>query len=72
MLGFYFLGGTVLISKGDIYSLLSGLRLISITADQSKVYERLVSSRLRAFIESEGAFPRDQCAYRRDWELVIP
>ena len=38
---------------------------ISITPVLSKVYERSVSSRLYAFMETEGVFPRHQYAYRK-------
>ena len=43
--------------------LLSDLKPISITL--SNDYERLVSSRFCAFMESEGVFLRHQCAYRK-------
>ena len=46
----------VLIPKGVISFLLSGLRPISITPVLPMVYERLVSSRLCAFMETEGVF----------------
>ena len=53
------------IPKGAMSFLLSGFRPISITPVLSKVYERLVSSRLCAFMETEGVFPMHQYAYRK-------
>ena len=45
---------------------MSGFRPISITPDLSKVNERLVLSRLCAFMETEDIFPRHQFAYRKE------
>ena len=56
------------IRKGAMPILLSGVRPISSTIVLSKVYERLVSSRLCAFTETEGVFPRYQFAYRKRLE----
>ena len=53
------------IPKGAMYFLLPEFRLISITPVLSKVNERLVSSHLCAFMETEGVFPRHQYAYRK-------
>ena len=44
---------------------LTGFRPISIMPVLSKVYERLVSSRMCAFMETERVFPRHQYAYRK-------
>ena len=52
------------ILKGAMSCFLSGFRPISIKPFLSKVYERLVSSRLCAFMETEGVFPRHHYAYR--------
>ena len=54
------------IPKGPVSSLVTGFRPISITPVLSKVYERLVSSRLSVFMEREGIFPRHQYAYRKN------
>ena len=48
------------IPKGAMSFLLSGFRPILITVVLSKVYERLVSSSLGDFMESEGVFLRHQ------------
>ena len=40
-------------------------RPISITPILSKVYERLLATRLKSFMESEGILPRTQFGYRR-------
>ena len=53
------------IPKGDMSFLLSGFRPISITPVLPKVYKRLVSSRLCAFMETDGVFPKHQYAYRK-------
>ena len=53
------------IPKGTMSFLLSGFRPISITPVLSKVYERLISSRLCAVMQTEGVFPRNQYAYRK-------
>ena len=60
------------IPKGAMSFLLSEFRSISITPVLSKVYESLVSSRLRAFLETEGVFLRYQYTpIVRDRELVM-
>ena len=64
--GFSPLSGAVLMLYLFLMSFLqSGFRPISITPVQSKVYERLVSCRLCAFLETECVFPRHQYANRK-------
>ena len=51
--------------KGPLSSIVSGYRPISITPVLSKVYERLISSRLASFMESSNLFPPHQYSYRK-------
>ena len=53
------------ILQGAMSFFLSGFRPISIKPVLSKAYERLVSSRLRAFLDTEGVFSIYQYAYRK-------
>ena len=53
------------IPKGPLSSLVSGYRPISITPILSKVFERLISSRLGSFMEVTGVFPSHQYSYRK-------
>ena len=56
------------ILKEAMSFLLSGFRPISITPVTLKTYERLISSRLCVFMESEGDFPRHQYTFRKGLE----
>ena len=59
--------------KGVMSFLLSGFWPILIMPVLSKVYERLVSSNLCAFMEMKDVFLRYQHQpIVRDWKLVIP
>ena len=53
------------IPKGPLSSLVSGYRPISLTPILSKIYERLISTRLSCFMERSGLFPSHQYAYRK-------
>ena len=53
------------IPKGPPSSSVANYRPISITSVLSKVFERLVSVRLRRFIECNGILPTTQFAYRK-------
>ena len=54
------------IPKGEPSSSVENYRLISITSVlSSKVFERLVSVRLRRFMEHRGELPTSQFAYRK-------
>ena len=54
------------IPKGPLSSSVANYRRISITSVLSKVFERLVSVRLRRFMEGSGVLPTTQLAYRKD------
>ena len=53
------------IPKGSLSSLVSGYRPISITPCLSKIFERLISTRLSRFLERSGLLPEHQYAYRK-------
>ena len=53
------------IPKGPSYSLASNYRQISLTPILSKVFGRLVSVRLRRFMEGRSVLPTTQFAYRK-------
>ena len=53
------------IPKGPPSSSASNFRPISLTPILSKVFERLVSVRLRRFMEFRGVLPTTQFAYRK-------
>ena len=53
------------IPKGPPSSSVANYRLISITSVLSKVFERMVSVRLRRFMERSGVLPTTQYAYRK-------
>ena len=56
------------IPKEAMSILLSGFRQISITPVMSKVFDRVFSSRLFGFMETEGVFPSLQYTYRKGLE----
>ena len=56
------------IPKGPSSSSVANYRLISITSVLSKVFERLVSVRLRRFMERSGVLPTTQFAYQKGLE----
>ena len=53
------------IPKGSPSPTVSDYRPISITPVLSKIYEKLIASRLGRFMESNGVIPRTQHAFRR-------
>lgn len=53
------------IPKGTVSSFTKDYRPISITPVLSKVFESLISNRLRRFMEDENLFPQHQYAYRK-------
>ena len=53
------------VPKGPISQTPSNYRPISITPALSKVFEKLIASRLGRFCESQGLFPANQFAYRK-------
>ena len=53
------------IPKDLLSSLVSGYQPISLTPILSKIYERLISTRLCCFMERSGLFPSHQYAYRK-------
>ena len=53
------------IPKGPPFPSVANYRPISITSVLSKVFERLVSVRLKRFLERSGVLPTTQFAYRK-------
>ena len=53
------------IPKGPPFSSVANYRPISITSVLSKLFERLVSVRLRRFMERSGVLPTTQFAYQK-------
>ena len=53
------------IPKGSVSSFTKDYRPISITPVLSKVFESLISDRLRRYMEKENLFPQHQYAYRK-------
>ncbi len=53
------------VPKGSLSPVVSNYRPISITPVLSKVFEKLLSSRLSSYLERSGSLPRTQFAYRK-------